>query len=524
MTRRLQDSAAVVLEGTEGTSTFFFSPDSKSVAFVADGKLKRMSLDGGAATTICDTPSVSPRGGTWGEDQTIVLASLAGGLGRVAAEGGSLERISQLREGEFTQRWPQYLPGAKAVLFTSHVYPDWFDRARIDVLSLVSGERKTLQTDASFGRFATAPDGTGYLTFVRAGALFAVSFDLSTLTTVGSPFPITDHVSYSPLVGAADFDISRTGVMIFRRDVPARLQWLDPARDAEPLLPGSGHYSEPIFSNDGEQIAFSIRENVWVYDVARRMETQITKGVAAAGPLWTPDDQFIVFSTNDNIAWVGSDGGTAPRHLLPADPSVVRYPTSIISVGDRLLRLAFMQLDIGSTRSWDLWTVQVAVEGAALRASAAEPYLRTAADERQLALSPDGRWVAYNSNESGVQHEIYVRAFPDDGRRWRVSVGGGMVPQWSPRRHVMLFQAPTRHLMAVPYSASTARFVPGAPRPWSTAAVQSDMLRVYTVRSDGRTAALRKEPQAEQQAEHLVELWTNVIAEFERRSTGLRAK
>ena len=144
---------------------------SASVAFVADRKLKRIPVEGGSVTTICEVPG-SVRGGTWGDDHTIIFATSSGGLQRVADGGGRAEPITTLGN-EFTQRWPQFLPGAKAVLFTSHRYPAWFDRARIDVLSLADGRRKTIQADATFGRFAAGPDGQGYLTFVRAGTLFA---------------------------------------------------------------------------------------------------------------------------------------------------------------------------------------------------------------------------------------------------------------------------------------------------------------------------------------------------------------
>jgi serine/threonine-protein kinase len=262
--------------------------------------------------------------------------------------------------------------------------------------------------------------------------------------------------------------------------------------------------------------------DLWVYDLQRRISTQVTKGVPATGPLWTPDGRFLVFSTFDNIAWVASDGGAEPKPLLPPAPSAVRYPTSIRRIGDHLV-LGIMQLQVGSPQAWDLWTVELANEGAELRTTAPRPYLKTRYDERQLALSPDGRWVAYNSNESGSQQEVYVRAFPDDGRRWKISDGGGMVPQWAPERPLLVFQGASRQLMAAAYSTTNGTFVPGAPKVWSSEPVLERQVRVYSIRrSDTRVAALLRDPAVEQQSDHVVALWTDILEELERRSAGRR--
>ena len=284
-----------------------------------------------------------------------------------------------------------------------------------------------------------------------------------------------------------------------------------------------GAYGEPILSDDGNRVASSMSDGLWVYDLRRKISTQVIKGAPGVGPLWTPDGRFLLFSTFDNIAWVGSDGGKQPQPLLPAAASVVRYPTSIRTMGDHVMRLGFMQLEIGSGRNWDLWTVQIAADASGLHASTAQPYLETRRDERQLALSPDGRWAAYNSNESGVQHEIYVRSFPDDGRRWKVSDGGGMVPQWSPQRSILFFQGAARRLMALPYSVAGREFVPGTAHPWSSEPIRDDMLRVYLIRrSDTRVAALLRDPAVEQQSDHVIALWTDILEELGRRSAARR--
>jgi serine/threonine-protein kinase len=276
----------------------------------------------------------------------------------------------------------------------------------------------------------------------------------------------------------------------------------------------------PTLSPDGNRIAFSLGDDLWVYDLQRKMRTQVTTGIGAAGPVWTPDGRFILFSTYDNIAWIPADGGSEPKLLLAAKSSVVRYPTSIYeTTHDR--RLAFMQNDVGDNQSWDLWTVPVAIDSAGLHASEPEPFLRTKFDERHLTFSRDGRWVAYSSNESGARHEIYVRRFPSDGRRWKVSDSGGIVPQWSSDRRKLFFQSLDRLLMVAPYSATANAFIPGEPRAWSEQPLLETFgPRVYSVSRDGtRVAALIPDATSQAQSRHVVTLWTNVLEEFRRRSS-----
>jgi serine/threonine-protein kinase len=235
--------------------------------------------------------------------------------------------------------------------------------------------------------------------------------------------------------------------------------------------------------------------------------------------VWTPDGRFIVFSTLDNIAWIPSDGSSDARPLLAPKTFVVRYPTSMRDRTDDF-RLAFMQLEVTGNRSWDLWTVPIRVDGAGLHAVEPEPFLTTTYDERQLIFSPDGQWVAYSSSASHGQHEIYVRAFPDNGHRWQISNGGGYVPQWSSEH--LFFEAPNALLLRVPYSATRGGFIPGEPRVWSQQPISFDLgHRTYFVPRDGtRVLAVVPDFSAEQQSRHVVSLWTDVFEEFRRPSAG----
>ena len=315
----------------------------------------------------------------------------------------------------------------------------WFSRARVDVLSLADGRRKKLVDGATFGRFVADSEGTGYLTFVRSGTLFAAAFDPVRLELQGPPFAVFEGVAYDD-VGAAQMDASRAGTLIVRRQMKFHVAWLENA-GSTPLFADAGDYVGPMPSRAGDRVAFTAQQDVWVYDLHRHMRTQVTKGLAASGSkVWSVDDQFIVFSTPEGIWYVRADGGSEPRLLLPTEAPLVRVASSI--TGDRHTgRLAFHQLRPSDGGKWDQWTVPIVTDGTGMRAGKPEPFLQTRDDERHLDFSADGRWVAYSSSEEGGRHETFVRSFPDDGRRWKISDGGGMMPRWSPERPELFFQA-----------------------------------------------------------------------------------
>jgi serine/threonine-protein kinase len=521
LTRRLAHSVAVPLAGTEGAASFFFSPDSRSVAFVEGTKLKRVPLDGGSVRTICDDLPPGIRGGSWGGD-TIVLGSLSGGLLRVPQDGGSAVPLTRLQPGEFTHRWPHVLPGGTAVLFTSHDYPSYFHAARIEFLSLSDGRRTRVLEGGTFGRFVAGANAAGHLLFVRGGALFAVAFDPARVAPIGSPFPVLEDLAFAVNFGSAQFDASASGTLVYRRRTNQTLAWLDPSGPTRYLPFEPGLYEAPSLSPDGNRLAFVFGRALYVYDIERGMRAQLAKDPLGV-PLWTSDGRLIVFSTQKNIWWVPADGGSEPRPLLPPTSSVVRRQTSIRD-GVKDSRLVFMQLDVVGTNVWDLWTVPIRVARAELHASEPELFLATSHDEREMALSPDGLWVAYSSRDSttGVP-DVYVRAFPNDGRRWKVSEGGGAFPQWSKALPHLFFET-ARRIMVAPYSVVGRQFVAGQPGPWSTQLVDSSTATAYSIFPDGKRAvAVVPDLAAEQKSRRVVTLWTNAVDEF-RRETGASTK
>ncbi len=454
---------------------------------------------------------------TWAEDDSIVFAGMFGGLMRVRAARGPLEPLTQLDPPEITHRWPQFLPGGKAVLFTSHSAPSWFSRARVDVLSLADGRRKKLVDGATFGRFVADSEGTGYLTFVRSGTLFAAAFDPVRLELQGPPFAVFEGVAYDD-VGAAQMDASRAGTLIVRRQMKFHVAWLENA-GSTPLFADAGDYVGPMPSRAGDRVAFTAQQDVWVYDLHRHMRTQVTKGLAASGSkVWSVDDQFIVFSTPEGIWYVRADGGSEPRLLLPTEAPLVRVASSI--TGDRHTgRLAFHQLRPSDGGKWDQWTVPIVTDGTGMRAGKPEPFLQTRDDERHLDFSADGRWVAYSSSEEGGRHETFVRSFPDDGRRWKISDGGGMMPRWSPERPELFFQA-GEALMVAPDSLRGGLFRPLQPQVWSRQPLATQRVGpVFAVSRDGTSVvAIVPDRTSEEQSRRHVTLWVNAVAEFRRRS------
>jgi serine/threonine-protein kinase len=518
ITRRLARSLSTALAGTEGLTTFFFSPDSESVAFVADGKLRRVALDGTSVVPLAD--AAEGRGGSWADDGTIVLAEVSGGLIRVP-RGGPAEPLTRLEPNEFTHRWPQFLPGGTAIVFTSHTAPTWWSRGRVEALSLADGRRKLLQDQATFGRFVADANGNGYLTFMRGSTLFAATFDPRRLELTGEPFPVLDDVAYDN-TGAAHVDLSRTGTIVARTQTRMRLAWLESSGQAR-VFGEPGDYEAPALSRDGSLVAYSSRGDLWVYDVARGIPTQVTRGLAVTRPKhWTPDDRFIVFSTPEGI-WRGRpDGGADPQRMLPAAPPRVRVASSSTSAPGGS-RLAFHEVTTGNASKWDLWTILVDRTGAQMREP--DPILRTENDERESDLSPDGQWVAYSASETGERLDIYVRAFPDDGRRWKVSDGGGVYPRWSASRSTLFFIADGL-LMAAPYAVKGGSFTPGRPHVWSRQPLSAEPGPnpfPYSVSGDGeRIVAVIPDEASEQYSRRHVTLWVNALTDLRRRTSAGR--
>jgi serine/threonine protein kinase/Tol biopolymer transport system component len=521
-TRRLDQPNATELSGTQGAVAPFFSPDGQWVAFFALGKLNKISVEGGATIALCDT--VLGRGGSWGDDGDII-AALSGnaGLSRIPSAGGPPTPVTELQSGETSHRWPQVLPGGKAVLFTASTggagAGPGYDGANIEVMSLADHHRKTLQRGGTFGRYLPS----GHLIYVSRGTLFAVPFDLNRLEVRGTPSPVLNQVGYSTSNGTAEFDFSQTGTLVYRSGEAGgglvTVQWLDAAGKTEPLLAKTDAYTRPSLSPDGNRLAIATTADIWVYEWQRDTMTRLTFGGVTFGyPLWSPDGRYIVFQSPGGMFWTRSDGSGKPQPLTQSKNR--QLPSSFTPDGKRLAFHELMPL----TQN-DIWTVPLESDASGLRAGKPEPFLQTPFDERHGAFSPDGRWMAYDSNESGV-YQVYVRAFPDKGGKWQISNSGGLNPVFSRNGHDLFFRNDANQIMVVGYTIKGDSYVADKPRVWSENRLADlGVIPNYDLAPDGkRIVALMPAgtPEVQRAQSHVIFL-ENFFDEVRRR-TATQAK
>ena len=514
-TRRLDQPTATELAGTEGTVSPFFSPDGQWVAFFAAEHLNKISVEGGAAVTLCDA-LLSPDGGSWGPEGNIIanLSSIPF-LSSVASSGGAPTPITQMSRGEAVHVWPQILPGGKAVLFTANVLSiSNFDSADIEVMSLADRHRKTLVRGGTFGRYSAS----GHLLYINRGRLFAVPFDQAKLQIRGTPIPVLEDVAYDTLNGSAQLDLSQSGTLVYRSGKGSGLftaQWLDAKGNAQPLLAKPGFYGRPTLSPDGRRLALEVNgKDIWVYDLERDTMTPLTFAGRANVPVWSPDGRYIAFASGEGMSWIRADGAGQPRPLTHSKN--LQIPWSFTPDGKRL---AF--IESSARNALDLWTVPLESDSSGLRAGTPEAFLETPADERYPSFSPDGKWMAYSSDESGTP-EIYVRAFPDRGGKWQISSGGGAYPMWSRTGRELFFETVDNLIMVTAYTVKGDSFEPGKPGLWSTKKLiqgRANSNKNFDLAPDGkRIVAIMSadSPESQQSQNHVIFL-ENFFDELRRR-------
>jgi len=440
-TRRLDQTKAVELPGTEGASGPFFSPDGRWVGFVAGDKLDKISVEGGAAVPLADI--AIPAGASWGEDEQIFVGqAIKRGVVQIPSNGGTSSPVTELASGEIAHVNPQVLPGGKAVLFVAYAAPGGGENATVEVVTLADRRRKILVRGGTSARYLPS----GHLIYVNKGTLFALAFDLDRLETHGTPMPVLDDIDCEKSTGLARaLDFSRAGTLIYRRGNPGgaalmTVQWRDAAGRKEPLRATPGVYSSPRISPDGKRLVLSVTEesqDVWVYDLQTHAMTRLTFGGLNQSPIWTPDGQYIVFEDVGNgLSWTRADGAGQPQPLIRTRSIMI--PWSFTPDGKRL---AYMEL-LGDRSQ--IWTVPVEGQGGQLKAGAPEPFLKTQFSDARPVFSPDGHWLAYSSNESG-RYEVYVRTFPPqasgEAGKWQISNSGGGDPKWLRNGRELLYQA-----------------------------------------------------------------------------------
>ena len=446
-TRRLAENQSHELTGTAGGYGPFFSPDGNWIGFFAGGKLQKMPVNGGSPVTLCAAPL--GRGASWGEDGYIVAAlSPTAALYRIAASGGKPIQFSRFSGKERTHRWPEVLPGAESVIFTAHQLYSEFDDATIELIKLSDNSQKTLHRGGTFGHYLSS----GHLTWLSRGGLFAATFDLRRLEVTGAPFLLLDDVEFSMLNGSGQFTVSRRGHAVYRSgrgDAQFRvLSWMDLSGKTTPLRAKPDYYFAPALSPDGRRIALNLQSDIYLYDLDRGSNRRLTFN-GGATPAWTPDGEFVFSAWEGRVSWVRADGGDSPKSQVLTKNSGGNLRVWPFAPDGK--RLAFT--DIDPETGSDIWTVPVVRERTELRLGPPEVFLKTPFHENAPSFSPDGRWMAYHSNQSGTD-EVYVRAFPDKGERWQISFGGGLYPKWSPTTKELFFRTVDSRMMVVPYEVT----------------------------------------------------------------------
>jgi len=515
-TRKLEQEQSAPLEGTEDGYAPFFSPDGQTVGFFANSKLKKISVDGGPAVELCDAPG--GQGGAWGETGNIITAlEYAKGLSLIPSGGGTAKLVTELRPGkEYGHVWPQLLPGAETVLFTASPTSQVFDEATIEVQSLRSGERKTLVRGGYYGRYAPS----GHLLYMHQGTLYAAPMDVKQLKLRGPAVPIVEEVSRHPANGFAEASLSRSGTFVYVRGEPARqtLLWLDGASKTQTLRPTPAEYTSSFrFSPDGKRLALGMTEgansNIWAYEWESDVITRLTftRGWDAF-PVWSPDGKHILFQSSrhggaENLYWMRADGAGDAVRLT--ESKNVQYPWSFSPDGKRV---AFMET--GSQTGFDLWTLPLGeMESDHPQPGKPEPLLVTPFNERWPMISPDGRWLAYESDESG-RFEIYVRPLPGPGGKWQISTTGGDSVVWS-KKAPELFYRSSEGMMVATYTTNGEAFVVNKLRLWVG---KKDMGAYFDLAPDGKRFAVAQTEASEQKGSQHVTFVQNFFDELRRRA------
>ncbi|MBI2402194.1 MAG: protein kinase [Gemmatimonadetes bacterium] len=445
--RALDDLEARLLPGTQGGLSPFFSPDGRWVGFwkLGEGRLKKISVAGGPAVPIA-TATING-GASWGPNDVIITGSTAGGLSQVSAAGGTLQPITQPDSG-VTHGWPEILPGGKAVAFTLLSRKSGVPDARIAVAWLSTGKVTVLDL------FGTSPHFVppGFLVYTSAdGLVQAVPFDLARLQVTGPTVPVVKGVLVKGS-GAVDMAVAGGRTLAYVAGSARRRLVLVDRRGAVRVLSTDSHgYSAARYSPEGGRIAVEIREplanDIWIYTLASGTLTRLTFGGTNLYPAWTPDGKRVVFGSDRDGAMslfsvAAAGGGVAERLFSSSNP----VWEGLWSPDGRTL----IYREIAPATGRDIWYRRAQGD------ASPRPIARTQFNERAPALSPDGRWLAYQSDESG-RDEVYVRPFPPEaGGQWQVSADGGTQPFWG-RNGRELFYRHGDQLM-VARVETTARF------------------------------------------------------------------
>ncbi len=482
-TRLLDAVEAVPIPGTENGISPFFSADGQNIAFVAANKLMKVAVAGGPALAICDVPTPF-YGGTWSEQGAILFADDRG-LHVVPAAGGQPSLVAAPDSGSrITYRWPEFLPGGRAAIFAT------LDSGVDRLASITMATQKVRRYDVLGGNPHYVERGhitlsliglVGSAGVVTAGTLMSVPFDARRLELLGDAAPIAGNVQMGPASRAGKLAVSRSGTIAYASGAANFFSLVEITRDGTRRDAGAPerYYGTLRLSPDGRRIALSVTEagatDSWVFDRTAKTLTRVTFDGNGSRPIWTHDGRRIAYSRagdSQDLAWIPSDGSAAAEALVggPDDQFAGDFTPDgrslVIRDGGQSSRRTIALVSLDSAR-----TKRTLVE--------------SGFQNHSPTLSPDGRWLAYVSDETG-RTEVYVRPMPGPGGKWQISKNGGFEPRWSASGGEIFFRNGESMMTASVKAGST--FAPGAVRElFKVNAVFGPNFPSYDVTRDGRT-------------------------------------
>ena len=435
-----------VVPGTEGAAHPFWSADGHFIAFFADGKLKKTDASGKLLQILCDAPN--GRGGTWNRDGVILFTpDVFGGIFRVSASGGTPVEVTKLdsSRSESSHRWPVFLPDQRHFLYLAANLSGQYEKNAIFAGALDSDEKRFI-LNASFNVAYAAP---GYLLYLNdTNSLVARRFDLASYSLSGDPVTVRVDVQRNNQTDRALFDVRGGGVLVAQsphNSEQGQLTWLDRVGKQMGLIGSAGRIRNPALSLDGKRLAFDLAEpgehmvNIWTRDLVMGVVSRLSlEPTQTRAPVWSPDGKRIAFSSNR--------GDFSRPYAKNADGSGTEEQIS--DLGGRLVYVWDWSRDgkyLLMRKDNEVWSIS-------LPSGKARPYLQAKWTVRLPHFSPDGKWVAYSTNESGIW-EVYVSPFPEAGSKWLVSRGGGDQPKWRADGRELFYLSSGGKMMSVTVKA-----------------------------------------------------------------------
>ena len=483
--RGLNSLTPQAVTGTEDAMYPFWSGDSRDIGFFASGKLKKVSASGGPVQELC--AATSGRGGAWNKDGVIVFtASVQGPLTRVAATGGKTSPATKLEvaRSENSHRWPHFLPDNRHFIY-------WARNSRgSGEQSLYVGSLDSEQTKLLMTGVTTATYASGYVLFMREQTLMAQAFDTKRLELSGEAEPIAEHVAVNGATGAPEFSASETGRLVYQSGDASGawdLVWSDRGGKSTAAVAQQERYYFPTLSPDNSQLAVALfngaqgTADTWILDLKRETRSRLTFGPGTQVPgTWSADGKTVYYQSNEkgrNQMYAKAADGSGSAQLVLDDPGSSDIPSSMSADGRYLVFWRRSVEDPGGT--YDLWVLPMFGERKPF------PIVQTPFNDTSGRISPSGKWMVYQNNESG-RAEIYITPFPGGGARWQVSTNGGVEGQWRGDGKEMYFLDPTDTIMAVDVDPTGSAPRLGVPHALFQATGLQRQVGAYVAAKDGQ--------------------------------------